>query len=76
MSSKGIKISAWISIGFNALATFTLMGEGGEGIVYTIGMVAVSVIALMGASQWDKESREAEERETALKNRLKNNSDE
>jgi hypothetical protein len=61
MSSKGIKIAAWISIAINILALFGMAGDGGEdvgyGIMYAIGMIAVSVVTLLGANEWDKQRR-------------------
>jgi len=62
MSSKGIKIAAWISVAVNLIAVGVLMNtpvvDGAwYGIVYAIGMIAVSVVALRGANEWDKQSR-------------------
>jgi hypothetical protein len=71
MSAKGIKIAAWISIALNAVALFGMVGAGGEdigyGIMYALGMAAVSVVSLLGASEWDRQAEKASEREDALK---------
>ena len=62
MSSKGIKIAAWISIAVNGVALLSMVSEGGDdvaagGILYALGMQAVSVVSLLGASEWDKQSK-------------------
>jgi len=74
MSSKTIKIAAWVSIAINAFALIGLASEGGEdagyGFFYAMIMSAVSVVALMGASEWDKETKDAEYRERKLESEL------
>jgi len=76
MSSKGIKIAAWISIAINILALVGMADDAsapdtGIGIVYVVGMGVVSVVALFGAHEWDAQTEAAVTRERNLREKLK-----
>lgn len=77
MSSKGIKIAAWISIGINVLAVLAMLGDleapdTGYGLVYAIGMAIVSVVTLIGSHEWDRQTETAATLERNLRERLRN----